>query len=152
MSWEELVGSYLYQVHLHHRLESYGSTVALSHRRQYIEDRQSEPIELLSVLSGDFQASTKFLRRTAEGKADKITPAKTPVPSNQTQRYGSMERLNRLLLDERWECFTRTWVTELLLTSSLLHRRTWITSITTCFCARRCNSKRREEVTAYSLI
>ena len=31
------------------------ATVALSHRRQYIEHRQSEPIELLWVLSGDFQ-------------------------------------------------------------------------------------------------
>jgi len=36
-------------------------TVALSHRRQYIEDRQSEPIELLSVLSGDFQSFDEIL-------------------------------------------------------------------------------------------
>ena len=37
------------------------TTVALSHRRQYIEDRQSEPIELLSVLSGDFQSFDEIL-------------------------------------------------------------------------------------------
>jgi hypothetical protein len=37
------------------------ATVALSHRRQYIEDRQSEPIELLSVLSGDFQSFDEIL-------------------------------------------------------------------------------------------
>ena len=70
------------------------ATVALSHRRQYIEDRQSEPIELLSVLSGDFQSFDEIF---AEDNRIEAVLVARGVSSIEKQEFLKTRKVRNLL-------------------------------------------------------